>query len=128
MLFFYLNCFWCVCQYSILVIRVVITHRFKLFYEEQMQHLVLFMKLLHCKVLITTKTFKQLHNVKYLKDIKYLYLTKYYKLSLKLNLGQSIQEWAKWNLWKIAFKKSYLVHSWILCPIYDLLVAVKLLK
>ena len=36
-----------------------------------MQHLVLFMKLLHCKVLITTKNFKQLHNVKYLKDIKY---------------------------------------------------------
>lgn len=36
-----------------------------------MQHLVLFMKLLHCKVLITTKTLKQLHNVKYLKDIKY---------------------------------------------------------
>ena len=56
-------------------------------------------------------------------------------------MRQSIQEWTKWNLWKTAFKtfkviwsaqadhvtsnflkavfhKIYLVHSWILCPMY----------
>ena len=55
-------------------------------------------------------------------------------------MERSIQEWAKWNLWKIAFKKFeviwsdwadhiasnflktafhkfHLVHSWILCPL-----------
>ena len=31
-------------------------------------------------------------------------------------MRQSIQEWTKWNLWKTAFKKIYLVHSWIVCP------------
>ena len=31
-------------------------------------------------------------------------------------MGQSIQEWTKWNLLKTAFKKFHLVHSWILCP------------
>ena len=31
-------------------------------------------------------------------------------------MGQSIQEWIKWNLWKTAFKKFHLVHSWILIP------------
>ena len=29
----------------------------------------------------------------------------------KCKMGQSIQEWAKGNLWKTAFKKFYLVHS-----------------
>ena len=33
------------------------------------------------------------------------------------HMGQSIQECIKKNLWKTAFKKFYLVHSWILCPI-----------
>ena len=32
-------------------------------------------------------------------------------------LEQSIQEWINKNLWKAAFKKFYLVHSWVLCPI-----------
>ena len=59
-------------------------------------------------------------------------------------VGQSIQEWTKWNLWKTAFKKFkwygllkqtiitskflktvfhkfHLVHSWILCPICDII-------
>ena len=43
----------------------------------------------------------------------------------KDHLGQSIQEWTKWNLWNTAFKKFeviwssfykfHLIHSWILC-------------
>ena len=46
-------------------------------------------------------------------------------------MGQSIQEWTKWNLLKIALKKLkwygllkavfykfHLVHSWIFCPIF----------
>ena len=59
-----------------------------------------------------------------------------------LHMGQSFQEWTKQNLWKTAFKrfegvwstlrfhtpshflkvvfhKFYLVHSWILCPLYS---------
>ena len=46
-------------------------------------------------------------------------------------MGQSIQEWTKWNLWKSAdhitsnllkavFHKFHLVHSWMLCPKYGL--------
>ena len=58
--------------------------------------------------------------------------------SLYVHMGQSIQKWAKENLWKTAFKKFegvwadhtpsknlnvvfhkfYLVHYWIYCPIY----------
>ena len=38
-------------------------------------------------------------------------------VAIKYHLGQNIHEWTKWNLWKTAFKKFYLVHSWILCPI-----------
>ena len=48
-------------------------------------------------------------------------------------MGQSIQEWTKWNLWKTAFKnlkwygllkqavfhKFHLVYSWIFCPIWS---------
>ena len=57
------------------------------------------------------------------------------------DIGPSIQEWTKWNLWKTAFKdlklygllkqtiitkhflkavfhKFNLIHSWVLCPIY----------
>ena len=41
--------------------------------------------------------------------------TKNYQ-KLRNELWQSIQEWTKWNLWKTAFKKFYLVYSWILCP------------
>ena len=53
----------------------------------------------------------------------------------EVNLGQSIQERNMWNLWKTAFNevkqtitsnflkavfhKFNLVHSWILCPIWD---------
>ena len=33
-------------------------------------------------------------------------------------MGQSIQEWNKYKLWKPAFKTFYLVHSWILSPKY----------
>ena len=36
---------------------------------------------------------------------------------MKRHMRQSIQEWTKQNLWKTAFK-IYLVHSWILCPVY----------
>ena len=44
------------------------------------------------------------------------------------NLGQVIQEWTKWNLWKTAFKKLpkqavfhkfYLVYFWIPWPIFQ---------
>ena len=51
------------------------------------------------------------------------------------HLSPSFQEWTKQNLWKTAFEKFeehipsnflkavfhkfYLVHSWILCPIYN---------
>ena len=35
------------------------------------------------------------------------------------HLGQSIQEWNRWNLWKTAFKNFQLVHSWTFGPIYD---------
>ena len=35
-----------------------------------------------------------------------------------LHIRQSIQEWTKQNFLKAAFHKFYLVHSWILCPIY----------
>ena len=58
--------------------------------------------------------------------------------SLYVHMGQSIQKWAKENLWKTAFKKFegvwadhtpsknlnvvlrkfYLVHYWIYCPLY----------
>ena len=31
-------------------------------------------------------------------------------------MGQSIQERTKWNLWETAFKKFHEVHCWILCP------------
>ena len=31
-----------------------------------------------------------------------------------LQMGQSIQEWTKWNFLKSVFHKFYLVHSWIL--------------
>ena len=33
-------------------------------------------------------------------------------------MGQRIREWTKQNLWKTAFKKFYLVHSWIHWPIW----------
>ena len=33
---------------------------------------------------------------------------------LQVYMGYTIQEWSKYNLWKTAFKKFYLVHSWIL--------------
>ena len=32
--------------------------------------------------------------------------------------GQRIQKWAKSNFLKTVFHKFYVVHSWILCPIY----------
>lgn len=31
-------------------------------------------------------------------------------------MGQSILEWTKYHLWKKAFKKLYLIHSWIFAP------------
>ena len=37
-----------------------------------------------------------------------------------LTNGQNIQEWPKWNLWKTAFEKILLVHSWIYCPLWQL--------
>ena len=63
------------------------------------------------------------------------------------HLGQSIQDWTKYNLWKTVFKKIegiwsaeadhspsiflkavfhkfYLVHSWTLCPIYTNLIPI----
>ena len=41
------------------------------------------------------------------------------KIKQKRHLGESIQEWTKWDLWKAAFKKFYLVHSLTLCPIWN---------
>ena len=38
------------------------------------------------------------------------------KITVNFVMGQSIQEWTKWNLWKTTFKKLHSVHSWILCP------------
>ena len=38
---------------------------------------------------------------------------KYIQEKRKEYMGQCIQEWAKWNLWKTAFKKFYFVHSCI---------------
>ena len=36
-------------------------------------------------------------------------------------MGQSIQEWTKWNFLQAAFHKFHLVHSWILCPIWSMI-------
>ena len=36
-------------------------------------------------------------------------------------MGQGIQDWINWNFLKAVFQKFYLVHSWILCPIYNYL-------
>ena len=56
-----------------------------------------------------------------LQDIKQF---RFFKFMINLqsvfkdNMGQSIQEWTKWNFSKAVFNKFHLVHYWILCPIW----------
>ena len=43
-------------------------------------------------------------------------------------MEQSIHEWTKYNLWNTAFQKFYIVHSWILYPMYQWLSYLKFVK
>ena len=45
------------------------------------------------------------------------FLDNFQRISKHVNMGQSIQEWAKYIFLKTVFHKFYLVYSWILCPI-----------
>ena len=49
---------------------------------------------------------------------------------LDIYLGQSIQEWTKWNLWMTAFKNIPLVHSYLFIYlfIYEYLYMIKTLQ
>ena len=44
------------------------------------------------------------------------FLDNFQRISKHVNMGQSIQEWAKYIFLKTVFHKFYVVYSWILCP------------